>query len=138
MRDDFGALADACVGAAVNFLLRDMHGQGKLALPDPDRPGRFLLLVKELPTGAALDDPGPDEGRAWHASPDVRPRRAAVAVMSLINHEGLPPDLRPRVIRKASCPTGASERLASRVILKGGFESDNTLIAAFCTFFLGF
>ena len=32
----------------------------------------------------------------------------------------------------------ASERLASRVILKGGFESDNTLIAAFCTFFLGF
>jgi hypothetical protein len=32
----------------------------------------------------------------------------------------------------------ANERAASRVILKGGFESDNTLIAAFCWFFGGF
>ena len=45
------------------------------AVPDPDRPGRFLLLVKELPTGAALDDPGPDEGRAWHASPQAKLER---------------------------------------------------------------
>ncbi|HRI49663.1 MAG TPA: N-6 DNA methylase [Pseudomonadota bacterium] len=42
------------------------------AVPDPDRPSRFLLLVKELPTGAALDDPGPDEGRSWHASPQAK------------------------------------------------------------------
>ena len=32
-------LADACVGAAVDFLLRDAHAQGKLKLPDPDMPG---------------------------------------------------------------------------------------------------
>ncbi|MBX3575833.1 MAG: bifunctional [glutamine synthetase] adenylyltransferase/[glutamine synthetase]-adenylyl-L-tyrosine phosphorylase [Rhizobiaceae bacterium] len=31
-------LADSCVGAAVDFLLRDVHGQGKLKLPDPARP----------------------------------------------------------------------------------------------------
>jgi [glutamine synthetase] adenylyltransferase / [glutamine synthetase]-adenylyl-L-tyrosine phosphorylase len=33
------ALADACVGAAVDFLLGDAHRQGKLALPDPAHPG---------------------------------------------------------------------------------------------------
>ncbi|MDW6021128.1 bifunctional [glutamine synthetase] adenylyltransferase/[glutamine synthetase]-adenylyl-L-tyrosine phosphorylase [Mesorhizobium sp. BAC0120] len=32
------ALADACVGAAVNFLLRDSHAQGKLELADPTNP----------------------------------------------------------------------------------------------------
>ena len=32
-------LADACVSAGVNFLLRDAHRTGKLALPDPSRPG---------------------------------------------------------------------------------------------------
>ena len=37
-------LADACVGAAVDFLLRDAHDSGKLELPDPARPGeRFRL-----------------------------------------------------------------------------------------------
>ena len=34
------ALADACVGAAVDFLLRDAHRQGKLRLPDPEQPGK--------------------------------------------------------------------------------------------------
>jgi len=33
------ALADACVNAAIDFLLRDAHQSGKLALPDPERPG---------------------------------------------------------------------------------------------------
>src|SRR5262245_54234358 len=33
-------LADACVGAAVSFLLGDAHRQGKLALPDPSNPGK--------------------------------------------------------------------------------------------------
>ncbi len=32
------ALAEACVGAAVGFLLQDAHRQGKLRLPDPERP----------------------------------------------------------------------------------------------------
>ncbi|MDN5926701.1 MAG: bifunctional [glutamine synthetase] adenylyltransferase/[glutamine synthetase]-adenylyl-L-tyrosine phosphorylase [Hyphomicrobiales bacterium] len=31
-------LAEACVGAAIDFLLRDAHRQGKLKLPDPERP----------------------------------------------------------------------------------------------------
>ena len=39
------SLADACVGATVNFLLRDMHGQGKLALPDPTKPGEGSGLI---------------------------------------------------------------------------------------------
>jgi glutamate-ammonia-ligase adenylyltransferase len=33
-------LADCCVNAAVDFLLRDAHGQGKLKLPDPKKPAR--------------------------------------------------------------------------------------------------
>jgi glutamate-ammonia-ligase adenylyltransferase len=33
-------LADACVNATVDFLLREAHAQGKLALPDPDAPAR--------------------------------------------------------------------------------------------------
>lgn len=32
-------LADAGTCAAIDFLLRDAHGQGKIRLPDPDRPG---------------------------------------------------------------------------------------------------
>jgi glutamate-ammonia-ligase adenylyltransferase len=32
-------LADACVNAAIDFLLRDAHASGKLRLPDADRPG---------------------------------------------------------------------------------------------------
>ena len=32
-------LAGACVHAAVDFLLREAHGQGKLKLPDPNHPG---------------------------------------------------------------------------------------------------
>jgi glutamate-ammonia-ligase adenylyltransferase len=41
------ALADACVAAAVDFLLREAHAQGKLALPDPAEPGTgsgFIVL----------------------------------------------------------------------------------------------
>jgi glutamate-ammonia-ligase adenylyltransferase len=34
------ALADACVGAAIDFLLRDANQQGKLDLPDPSLPGK--------------------------------------------------------------------------------------------------
>ncbi len=40
-------LADACTRAAVDFLLRDAHGQGKLKLPDPENPARqsgWILL----------------------------------------------------------------------------------------------
>ena len=41
------ALADAAVGAAIDFLLREAHDQGKLKLPDRDRPGEgsgFVVL----------------------------------------------------------------------------------------------
>jgi glutamate-ammonia-ligase adenylyltransferase len=34
------ALADACVGCAVDFLLRDAHRQGKLKLPDTHKPAQ--------------------------------------------------------------------------------------------------
>ncbi|WP_274629658.1 bifunctional [glutamine synthetase] adenylyltransferase/[glutamine synthetase]-adenylyl-L-tyrosine phosphorylase [Arvimicrobium flavum] len=34
------ALADACTDAAVDFLLRDAHGQDKLKLPDPGKPAQ--------------------------------------------------------------------------------------------------
>lgn len=40
-------LADACTRAAVDFLLRDAHEQGKLKLPDPEKPARqsgWILL----------------------------------------------------------------------------------------------
>lgn len=40
-------LADACTRAAVDFLLRDAHQQGKLRLPDPQQPARqsgWILL----------------------------------------------------------------------------------------------
>ncbi|MGX9115223.1 bifunctional [glutamine synthetase] adenylyltransferase/[glutamine synthetase]-adenylyl-L-tyrosine phosphorylase [Mesorhizobium sp. BHbsci] len=40
-------LADACTRAAVDFLLRDAHGQGKLELPCPEDPARrsgWILL----------------------------------------------------------------------------------------------
>ncbi len=33
-------LADTCTRAAVDFLLRDAHAQGKLKLPDPENPAR--------------------------------------------------------------------------------------------------
>ncbi|TIS11232.1 MAG: hypothetical protein E5X07_41080, partial [Mesorhizobium sp.] len=33
-------LADACTRAAVDFLLLDAHGQGKLKLPHPEDPAR--------------------------------------------------------------------------------------------------
>jgi glutamate-ammonia-ligase adenylyltransferase len=45
-------LADACTRAAVDFLLRDAHGQGKLKLADPDNPasdsGWILLGMGKL------------------------------------------------------------------------------------------
>ncbi|RNJ46150.1 bifunctional glutamine synthetase adenylyltransferase/deadenyltransferase [Mesorhizobium erdmanii] len=45
-------LADACTRAAVDFLLRDAHGQGKLKLPDLDNPplqsGWILLGMGKL------------------------------------------------------------------------------------------
>ena len=34
------SLADACVSAAIDFLLLDAHRQGKLKLPDPEMPGK--------------------------------------------------------------------------------------------------
>lgn len=34
------ALADACINAAIDFLLLDAHRQGKLKLPDPQDPGK--------------------------------------------------------------------------------------------------
>lgn len=40
-------LADACSRAAVDFLLREAHSQGKLKLPDPEKPSRqsgWILL----------------------------------------------------------------------------------------------
>ncbi|MEQ9180397.1 MAG: bifunctional [glutamine synthetase] adenylyltransferase/[glutamine synthetase]-adenylyl-L-tyrosine phosphorylase [Nitratireductor sp.] len=45
-------LADAAIGAAVRFLLREAHDKGKLALPDPDDPetgsGWILLGMGKL------------------------------------------------------------------------------------------
>ena len=45
-------LADGCTRAAVDFLLRDAHGQGKLRLPDPEHPagrsGWILLGMGKL------------------------------------------------------------------------------------------
>jgi glutamate-ammonia-ligase adenylyltransferase len=45
-------LADACTGAAVDFLLREAHFQGKLKLPDPENPsegsGWILLGMGKL------------------------------------------------------------------------------------------
>ncbi|MEP9371038.1 bifunctional [glutamine synthetase] adenylyltransferase/[glutamine synthetase]-adenylyl-L-tyrosine phosphorylase [Mesorhizobium sp. KR1-2] len=45
-------LADACIRAAVDFLLRDAHFQGKLKLPDPENPaegsGWVLLGMGKL------------------------------------------------------------------------------------------
>jgi glutamate-ammonia-ligase adenylyltransferase len=45
-------LADACVSAAVDFLLREAHFQGKLKLPDPENPaegsGWILLGMGKL------------------------------------------------------------------------------------------
>ncbi|MCO5159874.1 MAG: bifunctional [glutamine synthetase] adenylyltransferase/[glutamine synthetase]-adenylyl-L-tyrosine phosphorylase [Mesorhizobium sp.] len=45
-------LAEAAIGAAVSFLLRDVHGQGKIALPDPSDPssgsGWILLAMGKL------------------------------------------------------------------------------------------
>nr|WP_295470308.1 bifunctional [glutamine synthetase] adenylyltransferase/[glutamine synthetase]-adenylyl-L-tyrosine phosphorylase [Mesorhizobium sp.] len=41
-------LADAAIGAAVSYLLRDAHGQGKISLPDPADPARgsgWILLA---------------------------------------------------------------------------------------------
>lgn len=46
------SLADACLGAAVRFLLRDAHTAGKLKLPNPDEPekgsGWILLGMGKL------------------------------------------------------------------------------------------
>ena len=40
-------LADACIGAAVDFLLADLHRQGKIVLPSPEAPAQgsgFIVL----------------------------------------------------------------------------------------------
>lgn len=45
---NLSALADACIGAAASFLLREAHEQGKLKLPDPSKPGEgsgWILLA---------------------------------------------------------------------------------------------
>ncbi|PZO81693.1 MAG: bifunctional [glutamine synthetase] adenylyltransferase/[glutamine synthetase]-adenylyl-L-tyrosine phosphorylase [Mesorhizobium amorphae] len=39
------ALAESAVGAAVDFLLREAHASGKLALPDPERPSEGSGLI---------------------------------------------------------------------------------------------
>ncbi|HEU4985751.1 MAG TPA: bifunctional [glutamine synthetase] adenylyltransferase/[glutamine synthetase]-adenylyl-L-tyrosine phosphorylase [Rhizobiaceae bacterium] len=50
--DRLSLLAEACVRAAVNFLLRDAHAAGKLKLPDPAKPdvgsGWILLAMGKL------------------------------------------------------------------------------------------
>ncbi len=38
-------LADACIAAAIDFLLAEAHAKGKIALPDPAEPGRGSGLV---------------------------------------------------------------------------------------------
>ncbi len=38
-------LADACIGAAIDFLLIETHGRGAIKLPDPAKPGRGSGLV---------------------------------------------------------------------------------------------
>ncbi|RYE70880.1 MAG: bifunctional [glutamine synthetase] adenylyltransferase/[glutamine synthetase]-adenylyl-L-tyrosine phosphorylase, partial [Hyphomicrobiales bacterium] len=52
---DLSGLAEAAVRAAVRFLLLDLHGRGKLSLPDPSRPetgcGLFVLGMGKLGGG---------------------------------------------------------------------------------------
>ncbi len=44
------------------------------AVPDPDRPGRWLVLLKTEPRGTDLDavEPERQDDRHWHASPQAR------------------------------------------------------------------
>lgn len=44
------------------------------AVPDPEQPGRFLLLICKVAPGTALDQPVPD-APGWHASPQARLER---------------------------------------------------------------
>ena len=56
------------------------HLRPTYAVPDPDDPASFVLLVQVVPTGTDLDDAGPaghsHDGRTgWHASPQARLER---------------------------------------------------------------
>ncbi len=42
------------------------------AVPDPDRPGQYAVLVELVPTGTDLDRDPHAEGRRWQASPQMR------------------------------------------------------------------
>jgi len=42
------------------------------AVPDPDRPGQYALLVEIVPVGTDLDRDPHAEGRRWQASPQMR------------------------------------------------------------------
>jgi hypothetical protein len=42
------------------------------AVPDPDRPGQYTLLVEIVPVGTDLDRDPHAEGRRWQASPQMR------------------------------------------------------------------
>ncbi|EYF07495.1 Eco57I restriction-modification methylase domain-containing protein [Chondromyces apiculatus] len=50
------------------------------AVPAPREVGQegaspWLMLVEELPDGTSFDEPSPEEGRRWHASPQMRLER---------------------------------------------------------------
>jgi len=61
------------------------------AVPEPD--GGCLLLVEELADGTSFDTPPPEEGKRWHASPQVRLERllreTGVSVGILFNGRSL-------------------------------------------------
>lgn len=93
------------------------------AVPDPERQGRFLLLIQELPTGTKLDDPGPDDGRAWHASPQAKLERLLrereVSAGLLLNGHTLRLVYAPRgeTSGHLSFPVQAMTEVAGRLIL---------------------
>lgn len=64
-----------------SYAVRDLYSQSA----DGEEPG-WALLIKVLIPRTPLDDPGPEEGRKWHASPQVRLER-------LLRETGVPAGL---------------------------------------------
>jgi hypothetical protein len=103
---DFATLAMAVVGWKANKLVAgaDLPEALSLTLPEfgetlrptyavPEPDGGWQLLVDELPDGASFDAPHPEEGKRWHASPQVRLERllreSGVGIGVLFNRRSL-------------------------------------------------
>ncbi|MBK8594345.1 MAG: N-6 DNA methylase [Holophagales bacterium] len=74
------------------------------AVPDPDAPGKWLLLVAVVPPETPLDDAGPRvSGAGWHASPQARLER-------LLRETAVPAGLltNGRLLRLVTAPKGES------------------------------